>query len=305
MSVNKNPKNLNKSSILNKKPITLKETQGSPDIKVTNQITNKAVIKNVNYITINKNDSSSFVKTNKSREIEEINKMIDLNKKKKKIYSRTYVEQQPYKPLSLDDKKKFLEEFSSNSDRRLIFYSELFNEIKNQIDSISQNLSQAPLSNQIRAQGNISSNREFLKDGFKLINEENETELEPEVNRSKLFILKEKNSALISKQSSKMFTSCVFVDERREIPSIPISEYKCNNLANLNKVQQTKIMNHNRNSFVCARNALDSIGCKLDIPNRKDTKMEEYSAVCLFITFSLFCLKEIWLLGIPLRKMIY
>jgi hypothetical protein len=65
----------------------------------------------------------------------EIDKIINQTQLQKKQYSKSQVDL--YKPLSKKEKIKVLEDLNNNSDMRIMLYSELFKEIKSQINSLS------------------------------------------------------------------------------------------------------------------------------------------------------------------------
>ena len=88
---------------------------------------------------INKSTRSS---TNKlfnvnitSMDVNEIDEIIKNNQIEKKQYSKSQVEL--YTPLTNKEKMKVLEDLNNNSDMRIMLYSELFKEIKQQINTLS------------------------------------------------------------------------------------------------------------------------------------------------------------------------
>jgi hypothetical protein len=66
---------------------------------------------------------------------DEINKIIQQSRATKKQYARTDIVS--YQPLTKGQKIKVLEDLNKDSDKRILHYSELFKEIKTQINSLS------------------------------------------------------------------------------------------------------------------------------------------------------------------------
>jgi hypothetical protein len=74
---------------------------------------------------------------------EEIDQIIKQSRATKKHYARTDIVS--YQPLTKNQKIKVLEDLNKDSDKRILHYSELFKEIKTQINSLS-NISTNPAS---------------------------------------------------------------------------------------------------------------------------------------------------------------
>lgn len=156
-----------------------------------------------------------------SCEKEEIDEIIKNNKETKKVYSKTYAENN-YTPLSNIQKMKFLEDLTDHSDKRLKLYSELFKEIKCHISTISNNISTTILnnSNDISQNtihdttGNITSqnlnrsnnkaNKDYYNSSYNMINEEEDANLEDE-NDIKIIEKKATKTSLLSNKNKKTY----------------------------------------------------------------------------------------------------
>ncbi len=147
-----------------------------------------------------------------------------------------------------------------------MLYSELLKEIKNQIGSISSNLNTP--TGAVRKE-TMNSERKL---SFVLINEDEENdvidELEKESEKASLvkLPLMNKEKSLMSRFSSKMFTTSAIGEEKRESVKLPTKEYHSNNLSQLNKENRNRNMGReNRGSFFCAKQELENTTKKYEI----------------------------------------
>lgn len=159
---------------------------------------------------------------------------IERVKEERKLYSKTYVEH-TYTPLSYNEKQKFLEEMNLDSDKRLQKYSELFTQIKSQINYISDNI-------------NKSDKPSVMK-----IIEEKEEEYSPDIqikrqkkqNRNNLIVkqLNEQNSITTESPNITTFTIQEMpevIEEDKSKLLFPQVAYKSNHLQQLDLISNNK-----------------------------------------------------------------
>ncbi len=165
---------------------------------------------------------------------EEIDKIIQRHTEEKKLYSKTYIEQS-YTPLSPNEKQKFLQDMSTDSDKRLKLYSNLFNEIKSQINYISDNINKKkePIMNKILEENEVmdfslevqksKQRRKFSQKGTKLIKNNS-------CNKENLTIMTnltvQENPDLLEEDKSRLV--------------VPVIEYKSNHLQDLDYLSNPK-----------------------------------------------------------------
>lgn len=218
---------------------------------------------------------------------EEINEIIRKNAEARRQYSKTYAEQS-YTPLTNKEKKKFLEDFGENSDKRLKLYSELFKEIKTQISFISNNisstyndkqenrsLSKIKTTKNYNISGNMnnideedvsefsleidSGNREI--NYLKITNANNATLSSQAPSKVKLRTLRSKNIIKIDNPYSVISTKgndfdCNVEDEVFKEICLPYMEYQSNNIQNLDISRGIKSYSHSASE----KNFFKSVG---------------------------------------------
>ncbi len=158
---------------------------------------------------------------------EDVDKFIQKISDEKKLYSRTYIEQS-YTPLSHNEKQKFLEDMNQDSDKRLKIYSNLFNEIKSQINYISDNISKSrePAMNKIVEESEVNDfSLEFnkKKKGVKNSTSKHSHKKVLEINESKI----------INITSNTLQDEPLLLEEEKSFLLIPVMEYKSNILKEL------------------------------------------------------------------------
>jgi hypothetical protein len=128
--------------------------------------------------------------------------MIKSKLEAKKQYSKTYVEVS-YQPLTETEKKKVIEDLSSNSNKRMIVYSELFKELKTQMSYLSSSMNNSVLETENKLKSpRIAKEKNLYLNDVNKVDEESEymnksidCETELKINSNKN-IKKENNIAL-------------------------------------------------------------------------------------------------------------
>jgi hypothetical protein len=102
---------------------------------------------------------------------EEINKIIKQSRGAKKNFARTDIE--GYKPLTSKQKIQVLEDLNKDSDKRILVYSELFGEIKTQINSLSTNISNKSNASKLQTTMQLKLSMDDIKE----VDDEDEKEM--------------------------------------------------------------------------------------------------------------------------------
>lgn len=221
--------------------------------------------------------------------IDEINEIIKKTANMRRQYSKTYAEQS-YTPLTLMEKKKFVEDFSMNSQKRLHLYSELFKEIKTQISVISNNLSTTLLENEkdrsggrnfCMMSGTIDEENDILSDGNDGLIKKKSSKISNKTKTPKNKIIKIDNPSgfnMIVKKESEMSdrskkrdeTDCNCLDGDENIAIIiPVGEYRSNYLKDIDTLSTIRCYSHSASeSHLRRRNTNRNDSLKLDF-NKK------------------------------------
>jgi hypothetical protein len=178
--------------------------------------------------------SSNRNKYNNLSTEEEVDKFIQKISDEKKLYSRTYIEQ-CYTPLSQNEKQKFLEDMNQDSDKRLKVYSNLFNEIKSQINFISDNISKSkePIMNKIIEESEVND--------FSLeIQKKKKDKKKSNIIYSNKNLLEINQSNIINLTSNTLQDEPLILEEEKSLLLVPVMEYKSNILKDLDFLSNPK-----------------------------------------------------------------
>ena len=168
---------------------------------------------------------------------EEIDNYIKSTANIRKTYSKTYAEQS-YTPLSESEKIKFLQD-DLTSNKRLLLYSQLFNEIKNQISSINVNLNKE-IGHHKKTSHSISITNSALKSvkkcfnynsfNFAGIDEEDDNDINEDTEGNINLKQKSKKSLADSKKNEDIenIYSCDEFDEKPHVITFPYTIYRTN-----------------------------------------------------------------------------
>jgi hypothetical protein len=165
----------------------------------------------------------------------EIDKIINDNQLQKKQYSKSQVDL--YKPLSKKEKIKVLEDLNNNSDMRIMLYSELFKEIKSQINSLST-FSTAHAYNK----SSMDNIEEDIEEDEKM----EECGMSNRKNSSKKQRLYITNTPTIDRTQSKGYFDWKDSEENIGLIYIPQNIYKSNTLNSLDIMSNPKYMYKDR-----------------------------------------------------------
>lgn len=206
----------------------------------------------------------------------------------RKQYSRTYAEQS-YTPLTQNEKMKFVEDFSINSDKRLHLYSELFKEIKTQISFISNNISTSLIENDKTvndrsfSRGLITGVRNFNnRSGGNMnnIDEENEildfsldgnenlikkqtsrSHVKTKTPKAKIIKIENPNNINFIKKESKYEGECDCLEGDENVKGIcmPSKEYRSNNLKDIDYFSSRRSHSHTTSAKNVNKHTTDDI----------------------------------------------
>ena len=174
--------------------------------------------------------------------------MIKSKLEAKKQYSKTYVEA-TYQPLTETEKKKVIEDLGSNSNKRMIVYSELFKELKTQMSYLSSSLNNSVLETENKLKSPRIAKEKILNlNDINKVDEENEymdksIDCETELNLNKN-IKKENNNTVNNRMKIQGITKNNFKNPKiTKVASLKTDNNKI--FVNTSSIASKETSNHN------------------------------------------------------------